>query len=109
MGKTTVTRRAFAQLAAATGAIAAMGVGTRPAWRLPMAIRGRRASGGSRRYARAAAAAERSNAVCGCTSKMAKWFEPKVTKPASTLWAIIAARGKRPFRLHIILIVSSSQ
>ena len=31
MGKTTVTRRAFAQLAAATGAIAAMGVGTRPA------------------------------------------------------------------------------
>ena len=79
MGKTTVTRRAFAQLAAATGAIAAMGVGTRPAWRLPMAIRGRRASGGSRRYARAAAAAERSNAVCGCTSKMAKWFEPKVT------------------------------
>ena len=89
MGKTTVTRRAFAQLADGNSGTA-----------------GER---GSRRYARAAAAAERSNAVCGCTSKMAKWFEPKVTKPASTLWAIIAARGKRPFRLHIILIVSSSQ
>lgn len=109
MGKLTMTRRSFAQLTAVAGAAAAVGAGVGPV--AALADSGSKAVGnqGIKKCVRAAAAAERSNAVCGCTSKMAKWFEPKVTKPASTLWAIIAARGKRPFRLHIILIVSSSQ